>query len=155
MKAEFVEPFVQSTFHVLSMVAGLETERGALALRKGKTFTAQQLNVVIGVNGDIEGVAVYGMALTTAQKIAGAMLGQPATAFDEMAASAIGEMANMISGGAMTSLSAVGYNCQITPPSMIRGVGTEITTITPSLVVPVRTQFGKMEISLALVEKSS
>ena len=152
MKAEFVEPFLQSAFHVLSMVAGLEADRGALSLRKGKTFTAQQLNVVIGVNGDIEGVVVYGMTLATAQKIAGAMMGQPAAAFDEMAASAIGEMANMISGGAMTSLSAVGYDCKITPPSMVRGAGAEITTTTPSLVLPVRTQFGKIEVSIALAE---
>jgi len=155
MKVEFVEPFIQSAFHVLSMVAGLEAERGPLSLRKGKTFTAQQLNVVIGVNGDVEGVAVYGMALATAQKVAGAMIGQPTAVFDEMAGSAINEMANMISGGAMTSLSSVGYNCNITPPSMVRGAGMEITTITPSLVLPVRTQFGKVEISLALTESPS
>jgi len=136
MRIEFVEPFVDGAFRVLIEVVEAKPERGPLSLRAGNTFTSQELTTLIGVNGDIEGVVLYGMSLITAQKIAGKMMGMAVTAFDEMAASAISELANMITGNATTGLEKSGFQCDITPPSLIQGIGNQVTTFTPALLVP-------------------
>jgi chemotaxis protein CheX len=150
MKVEFVHPFVEGAFRVLRETVQASPRRGPLSLRTGNTFTSQELTTLIGVNGDIEGVALYGMSLIAAQKIAGKLLGMALTEFDELASSAIAEVANMITGNATTELEQNGYHCDITPPSMLRGIGTEITTSVPALIVPIITEFGDMEINLAL-----
>jgi len=95
------------------------------------------------------------MSLVTATKVAAAMSSTPVMTFDEMASSAIGELGNMISGNATTLLSEAGYECQITPPALVRGAGVEIATATPALVVPLYTDFGKMEINVALEESEA
>ena len=150
MEVKFIEPFVRAAFTVLSRVVDASPERGQLSLRSGNTFTTQELTTVLGVNGMVEGVALYGMSEVSAAKIARQMLNQELEEIDEMASSALGELANMITGNATTYLEASGYRCDITPPSLIRGTGVQITTICPALVVPVSTQFGKMEINVAL-----
>ena len=150
MEVKFIEPFVRAAFTVLARVVNASPERGQLSLRSGNTFTSQELTAVLGVNGMVEGVALYGMSAVTAGKIAGQMLGQDIEVFDEMASSALSELSNMITGNATTHFESNGYQCDITPPSLIHGTGVQITTLCPALVVPVSTQFGKVEINVAL-----
>jgi chemotaxis protein CheX len=153
MRAEFINPFITAGTEVLRSVIGQTPEAGQLAVRSA-TFTTQQLSIVIGVTGVVQGQVVYGLSLVTATKIAAAMSCMPTMAFDEMASSAIAELGNMISGHAATLLSAAGYNCDITPPTLIRGTEISIATTCPALVVPLHTDFGKIEINVALAENS-
>jgi len=151
VRAEFINPFVSAGMQVLGSVVESTLEPGQLAVRSA-TFTTQQVSIVVGVTGSVEGQAVYGMSLVTATKVAAAMSGMPAITFDELASSAIAELGNMISGHATTLLSNAGYECQITPPTLIRGADVEISTSTPALVVPLYTDFGKIEINVAVRE---
>lgn len=153
MRVEFVEPFVSSAFHVFESVMGENPQRGQLSLRQN-VFTTQQVTIMAGVNGEVEGTVLYGMSLVTAQKIAAAMIGSDVDSLDEMALSAVSELGNMITGSAATTLSQSGFDVDITPPSVIRGVEVEVTTRTPALVVPVITHYGKVEINVALAENT-
>ncbi len=152
MQAQFIEPFIRATFTVLSQVVDASPERGQLTLQDGNTFTSQELTTVLGVSGHIEGVALYGMSQITALKIASQMLGENVREIDEIASSALTELANMITGNATIHLETAGFQCDITPPSMIRGSGIQVTTLCPALLVPVSTQFGKIDINVALRE---
>ncbi len=155
LSAQYVEPFVRAAFTVLHEVAGCRCERGPLSMRSGTTFTTQEVTVVVGVNGEIHGVALYGMSVVTALKIAGAMMGQELVQLDEMALSAVSELANMISGRAATLLDRSGISCDITPPSIVRGVGTEITVPAATLLIPVTTDLGSLSIDVSLRPSSS
>ncbi|MBE9566194.1 MAG: chemotaxis protein CheX, partial [Proteobacteria bacterium] len=153
MKAEFINPFVTAGMQVLESVIQSVPDPGQLAVRSA-TFTTQQVSIVIGVTGAVEGSVVYGMPLVTATKIAAAMASTPIMTFDEMAGSAIAELGNMVSGNAATLLSEAGYECEITPPTLIRGSDVEVATSAPALVVPLYTDFGKVEINVALREST-
>ena len=153
MKVEFIEPFVKSVYTVLETLVGDKPERGQLALRN-TTFTTQQVTIMAGVNGDIEGAALYGMSMVTATKIASAMMGSQVFELDDMASSAICELGNMITGSATTMLSEKGFHVDITPPSVIRGANVEVSTRTAALVVPVQTGHGAIEINVALTENA-
>lgn len=154
MKIEFVDPFVRAAFGVLEQVLQERPERGQLALRNA-TFTTQQVTIVHGVVGMVEGSVLYGMSLVTAEKIASVMIGNPIMSFDDLASSAISELGNMITGNAATYLSQAGYACDITPPSIARGANIRMSTTTPALVVPVNTQAGRIEINIALQERKT
>lgn len=150
VKTEYVEPFVSAAFYVLEQVARARCERGPLSLRQYSTFTTQELTVVVGVMGEIEGVSLYGMSFMTALKIAGMMLGQELVQLDDLALSAVTELANMMSGHATTLLEQASVTCEITPPTVIRGVGTEVTVAGPTLMVPVSTDLGNLSIDISL-----
>lgn len=122
---------------------------------RNATFTSQQVTIVHGVVGMVEGSVLYGMSLVTAEKIASTMIGSPLMSFDDLANSAISELGDMVTGNAATYLSNAGYQCNITPPSVMRGANLRISTITPALVVPVNTVAGRLEINIALQERKS
>jgi len=150
MKAEYVNPFVQASFSVLEMVLGARPIKGEMAVQP-TTFVSQQCNVVCGVTGQVQGQVIYGMSLTTADKIASTMLGQTIKTFDALAASAIGELGNMISGNAMQFLSEAGWICDITPPTIMRGKNVQISTISiPAIVIPMTLNEGQLYVTIGL-----
>ncbi len=153
MKAEYVNPFVTAAINVFQMMLGLTPEKGQLSARKG-IFTSQQCNIVLGVTGKLEGQLIYGMSIFTADKIASKMLGTTIRTFDELAASAIAELGNMISGAALTELASKGIQCNLSPPSLIRGTQVRISTLEiPTLVIPLITELGEIEINVGLQER--
>ncbi len=154
MKAEYINPFVSAAFHVLKALLEIEPSKGTLNIRR-ELCTSQQCNAIIGVTGKIEGQVIYGMNLVTADRIASHMLGQPVKTFDHLAASAIGELGNMITGNAGAMLAEAGYRCDITPPSIVRGTNVKISTVCiPALVVPIEIPYGTIEIAVSLQERS-
>ena len=153
MKVEYINPFILAAQSVLEMVLGSAPVKGNLAMQPA-TFTSQQCNVVCGVTGQAHGQVIYGMSLTTADKVASHMLGQPIKTFDQLAASAIAELGNMISGHAMSKLSESSYICDITPPTIIRGKDVKISTLSiPAIVIPLETEHGSLSITVGLQGK--
>jgi len=151
VKVEFVSPFVQAGFLVIKTLMNDDPQRGPLSMRS-ITFTTQQVTIIAGVNGDVQGAVLYGMSLVTAQKLASAMTEQPITEMDDSAWNAISELGSIITGNAVELLSKAGYKCDITPPSVIQGPRMQISTCVPALVVPVITRFGRIEMNVALQE---
>jgi chemotaxis protein CheX len=81
------------------------------------------------------------------------MLGQPVRTFDQLAASAIAELANMISGNALTELAASGFICDVSPPSIVRGTHVRITAgVERVLVIPLRVEDREVELCVGLRE---
>lgn len=153
MKVEYINPFVMASFSVLEMVLGQKPTKGQLSMRPN-VFTSQQCNVITGVAGKVEGQVIYGMSLITADKIASTMLGQPIRTFDQLAASAIAELGNMITGNAMAHLSEAGFVCDITPPTIVRGSNVKISTLAiPAVVIPICMEQGQLELTVSLQER--
>lgn len=154
MKVQYINPFIEASFKVIEMVIGLQPVKGTLAMHPSM-FTTQQCNIITGVTGKVEGMVIYGMSLTTADKIASKMIGQPVRTFDQLAASAIAELGNMITGNASMLLSEAGFICDITPPSIVRGTSLKMTTLNiPALVVPLCLDgIGDIEMTVSLQER--
>lgn len=153
MKVEFVAPFAEATSSVTEMVIGMKPVRGALGA-KPELFTAQPVNILCGVNGDLEGLVMYSMSKDTALKVAGLMLGQEPRVFDQLVASAISELGNMITGSSSGIFAEKGIICNITPPTLVRGNSIRISTFnTPTLVIPLDLPgVGSIEINVSLRE---
>jgi chemotaxis protein CheX len=150
MKVEYINPFVQAAFSVLQTVLADKPSKGTVAAQPS-TFVSEECNVVCGITGHVQGQVIYGMSMVTADKIASTMLGQTIESFDALAASAIGELGNMITGNAMQYFSNSGLICDITPPTIVRGINVQISTISiPAIIVPVISNHGTFTVTIGL-----
>jgi chemotaxis protein CheX len=150
MKVEFVNPFIQAASEVLDAELGAESQRGSLRLHKS-AFTTDEVTALVGVTGTLRGLVLYSMSQATALGIVSKMIGQDFVEFDALAQSGIGELGNVITGRAGVLLSEAGYPSNITPPALVIGKGTMITTLDlHRLVFPLQTEVGSLEIQVVL-----
>jgi chemotaxis protein CheX len=150
MKVEFVNPFLQAASEVLDSELGGEVERGTLRLQK-TAFTTDEVTALVGVTGTLNGLVLYSMSQATALRIVSRVMGKEFEEFDAIAQSGIGELGNVITGRASVLLSEAGYPSNITPPALVIGEGTMITTLDLiRLVLPLQTDVGPLEIQVVL-----
>lgn len=153
MKAEYINPIFNATQSILKDMLEVDTERGELTV-KNKNFAAERINASIGVTGDLEGFVYFSMAEETALEVVKQMSGMEIEEFNDLASSAIGELANIITGNSITNLNDQGFQCDITPPSITIGDNLEISTGPGKfLSIPLHTEIGKFTINVSL-EKS-
>src|SRR5690242_6736084 len=96
-------------------------------------------------------MVLYSMSQETALGIVSRMMGQQFEEFDALAQSGIGELGNVITGRAGVLLSDAGYPSNITPPALVVGKGTLVTTLDlQRLVFPLDTSAGPIEIQVVL-----
>jgi len=150
MKVEFVNPFLEAASEVLDAELGGEALRGPLRLQK-TAVTTDEVTAVVGVTGTLQGLVLYSMSQATALRIVSRVMGQEFDEFDAVAQSGIGELGNVITGRASVLLSEAGYPSNITPPALVIGEGTMITTLDlVRLVMPLETDVGPLEIQVVL-----
>jgi len=112
--------------------------------------------VLISMAGQVQGVVLYGMSEVTATAVVSQIMGQPFEAFDDLAQSGIAELGNVITGQASTRLAEAGFEAKISPPTLIMGKGTTVSTLDfQRLVVPLHTNLGEVQIHLALRESNN
>ena len=121
MKAENVNSFVQGAQNALSLICGEPGKLGKVFIKQG-TYHTLGNSVVIGFIGQLKGEAIYTMnddcGLYLASKV---MMGRPVNSMDDIAKSAVSELANIISGHASIMLSKHEMEVDILPPNFIEG----------------------------------
>ena len=152
MKAEFVNPFASAMVMVFQKEFGMNVMRDSLALQQGPLRGAD-VNTIIGVTGQLEGQVIYTFEERVALRIASALMGEAVEELDELAKSAVAELGNIITGNAAIGLSENGYNCILTPPTLLTGKELIVTTFTPVLNIPFSTDFGSVIVHVALRER--
>ena len=153
MKAQFINPFVSSATEVLKAECDVTVKRNGKLTLTNEAATPMEVTALIGVTGNLKGMALYSMSKSTALAFFSTMLGEEATEFDDLARSAIGELGNMITGRSAILLEKAGFSCNLTPPSIIEGKGTLISSVQlAKLVVPLTTEHGDFVINVGLQE---
>ena len=154
MRVEYINPFVESAFNILNEVLQSDITRGELYL-KATSQPVLGVAAIIGLTGDVEGRGLLDMSLVTAMWIASTMNGEELDGFDELARATIAELANMITGQAVTKLHDLGYNFDLSPPSLITGDNMIVTDSgVEALIVPLQLPQGKLEINVAVRERA-
>lgn len=146
MDAKLVNPFIDAIVSVMPML-GLPVPKRADMGVKSKTATSLGVTVLVGFTKQIRGNVAYNMTEDTAKYIASSMMmGMPVETFDEMAQSAISEMSNMLTANAATSLAGMGYDVDISTPSLTTGENFQIRISSDSFL------FVKMDIDGHIIE---
>ena len=151
IRADFVNPFVKAAHDVLrSELRIQDLGRGDLALQSS-SYTSDEVTVMVGVVGELQGVVLYGMSERTAKNMVSAMLDEIYPVFDRTVESAIAELGNVVTGAASQELELAGFSCRLTPPMVVSGRGAIISTVSiQRLVVPIICPLGSLTIHVAL-----
>lgn len=136
MKSEYINPFLNATTNVLSMMAMLTPTAGKPFLKTDKKGIGD-ISGVIGLTGASRGAVVLSFSTGAACKIVGSMLGEEFADLTPEVKDAVGELTNMISGDARRRLAEIGLNFEAGIPTIISGKGHEIESITKGPVIAI------------------
>lgn len=152
MNVAYINPIYDATNEVFQQILQVEIERGQLGVKED-TITTNQANISIGVTGDLKGSIVFSFSEQMALEIVTQMSGMEMDKLDKFVTSAVGELANIISGHAMTNLSEKDYQCDIVPPQIIIGENKTISMATEKiLTIPMKTEIGGFELNISVSE---
>lgn len=122
MKAEFINPFVTSTLNIFSTMLNMKPVKKGLYIKK-KKISKHEISAFIGLAGTLEGFVTISFSEKIALKVAEGFLMEPKTEFDDDVIDVIGEMVNMVAGGAKKDFTEKGMPFKISIPSIITGKG--------------------------------
>ena len=152
MDVKYLNPFLSAAADVVEAEVNLKIQRGSITVHQG-SLTTDEVTVLINIVGQIQGVVLLELSKQTGIALVSKMLDQTFTDFDSLAQSGIAELGNVISGKATVELSKTGVDSTISPPTMIIGKDTQISTIDfQRLVVPLQTEAGTITVHLAVRE---
>lgn len=153
MRIEYINPFIEASFDIIKELFGSNVQRGQLYLKKlGESLKG--VAVIIGVVGNVRGRIVFDLSKETALKLASHLNNENFTEFNSLAQSTIAEIANMITGRAVTKLEKERLNFSFTPPAIITGNDLTFYDIgdLEALIIPIETNYGVIEINIAFKE---
>lgn len=150
MDANLINQFILAANSVFTKVANVSLKKKKLDFhREGAKFYAD-LASIIGITGALKGLVVLSLSESIAIKFASAILSENIEKFDELAESGTCEMINMIAGEASRLIHSLGYSCDLSIPSMIRGQMLEIAFAPHSPVFSVLLESAWGEITLII-----
>ncbi|MGL4982558.1 MAG: chemotaxis protein CheX [Treponemataceae bacterium] len=153
MRVEYISPFVEATQNILFEIIGDGVKRSDLYL-KSTALPAMGVATFVGLAGDVEGRVIFDMSLETALKVASHMNMEELTVFDDLAKATITELANLITGQAVTKLHEMGFKFDITPPALFLGDKIEISNQTQeALIVPMKMPQGEIEVNISIQDR--
>jgi len=154
MRVEYINPFVEAAYNILTEVLGGEIRRGELYL-KSTSMPVMGVAAMVGLAGDVEGRVIFDMDIGTAMKIASQMNQEELKLFDDLAKATITELANLITAQAVTKLHDLGFRFDLTPPALFTGENMEISDHeVEALIVPMETSQGRVEVNVAIRDRA-
>jgi chemotaxis protein CheX len=151
VKAEHINPFLESTVEVFATMVGCKLTRGALSL--STDFQPKHdVSGIIGLSGKASGTVVISLDREVALTVTEKLLGDRPTTINADVIDAVGEFANMIAGRAKTNLQHLAMNLAL--PTVITGKNHVIRfgSSTQTICVPYVTEWGDISLEVGLVE---
>ena len=153
MRAEYINSFYQATQDVFQLMLDLAVEKNDLKVVE-EMVNSKDANVILGVTGDLKGSILFSYTKEMALKMVNIMSGMSMDTIDNFVSSALGEVANIIGGNAITILSNHEYICDIVPPQIFIGEYKSMSMANKkALLLELGTEIGEFDISIFLSEK--
>ena len=156
MKAEFINPFLQAAKNVLETMCQTQSKAKKPLLKEDNTTFGDVTGIIGMASDNVAGC----MILSFSEKciinvVANMLMEDPKSEIDDEIIDAVGELTNMICGGAKATLAKLDHQFDLATPTMITGKGVEIATLSesPTIVIPFETEYGGFVIEANLAEK--
>jgi chemotaxis protein CheX len=141
MQAEFINPFINSAMNVVSTMCAFNPIPGAPSLKEGgKTW-----GDVTGIIG-LAGASVMGNMMVSFNEkgvlyIVSKMLMEEYREINQDVFDAVGEITNIITGGAKKEFSEMGISIEMALPMVVSGKGVEINQLAASPIISIPFSF--------------
>lgn len=151
MRAEFINPFVSATQNVFQTMLGTTLTRGPISLKHSHAPT-YEVSGLIGLGGTLQGMVVVSIGRSTALQAAEILLGARPEELNDDVLDAVGELTNMIAGGAKSQMAA--FQLSIGLPTVICGRShtVKFPSGSPQLVIPFDSDLGPVCVEVGLAE---
>lgn len=148
MKKDYLELFAEAARETLKLL--LDVDALVTSNQVEDKEPCNRVNVVIGLVGDLTGEVQYCFPSNTSLEIVKQMSGMEFTEIDEFVTSALGEIANIISGNAVTGLSKQNIVCDIKPPRITENGSDAPDETTYIFTTKLDSEIGVLDIKLEL-----
>lgn len=138
-------PFINSVRTVFNAMVELYTSINRLQLKSESTPAAYEISSIVGFNWDVIRNVISSFELRAPPKLSSAFADRDIDSSPPDCVDAVGELANMIAGGAKKNLGAA---ASITVPSVVIGKGRHIARHNelPGSVIPCHTPVGNFAV---------
>lgn len=127
MKAEFINPFLESIINVLDTMANVKASAGK-PQRKEEDIAHGDVTGVVGMASEqVKGSLAITFTSSAIFDIARRMLGEEVTEVNTTVTDLVGEITNMVTGGAKRVLAEQGYDFDMAIPAVVAGKNHRIT----------------------------
>ena len=153
MNVRFINPFVKSVCNTFETMCGLKIAVGKPEM-KTNDEPLTDVSSVIGFSGDAAGCVVLHFSFDIASKVATAFAGVDITPEHPDFADAVGELANMVAGGAKCQFE--GLNISISLPNVIVGHNHNVSASknAPRIVIPCSSDAGTFLVEVGMEIRS-
>ena len=150
MRAEFVNPFIESVYDLFQTMLGAKIARTGIVLSDGQK-RATEIMALIGFSGVVRGTVGLSLPTATCHAMVSRLLGDGVEASGEIIDDAIGELVNMIAGSAKAKLSLkVGQTLDLSLPVVLTGDKYEVYSPSQAtwIEVPFSSELGDLAMKL-------
>jgi chemotaxis protein CheX len=152
MNVAYVNPFITSTMNTFQTMMNTVVNPGRPVLKK-EPFPSYDISGIIGLSGDAQGCIAISFPKVMALKLVSKMLNIEIKVVGPELTDGIGELANIIAGGAKQYLN--GLNLSISLPNVV--IGKDHTLFSqrnvPTIVVPFSSVLGAYAMEVTLKTK--
>ena len=155
MKVEYINPFLNATRNVIETMASTKVVNEKPTLKQGNLSWGVISGIIGMASKNLQGHMVISFDEASILGIVSAMLGEEFKKIDQDVIDAVGEITNMICGGAKKELSEKGYMFDLAIPLIVIGKDMEIAQLSkgPVLSIPFSTDKGKFVVDANLLER--
>jgi chemotaxis protein CheX len=152
MDVKLINPFVASVINTMQTIMGVETEQLSLAIKNGNQAHGDISGIVGFASNVLNGSISLSFPAETAKEMYKRMVGETVTDINDDIRDTVGEIANIVAGGAKKELAEMDLSYEISLPTVVMGHDHTLSHKggTPVVVVPFKfdTHHFEMEISM-------
>ena len=128
MKVDYINPVLIASSKILKALLQEDVILGRLSLSDSHNLR-DSMAIILWMSGDFEGRFVFAIKRKVALYIASVMMGEEISELNDMAKSAVAEMATMILGRTGIIFSERGIDVKISYPTLVEGDCVYISTL--------------------------
>lgn len=150
MNVEFVNPFLSSLQNVLSMMAQIELSPGKPAMKTDDRARGDVSGLIGMVGPQTKGSFSLSFEEGLAVEIMHKMLGEKPSELNEEVIDMVGEITNMVTGGAKRVLGEKGFDFDMASPVVVSGYNHTIKHRSegPKIIIPFTHASGKAHLEI-------
>ena len=150
MKMELIQPFINAADAVLAQGLKSPMSIGNLSMEQ-EAYRRKGVAALVALTGDIEGRIVFDLDPETAVRVASHFAGTELPESDDLVRETVCELANQVTGNAVTVLNDQGFHFRVHPPVLHTSEhGPTSSEDTEALVICFETSGGSVFMNIAL-----
>lgn len=151
MNVEFINPFLSSLVNVLSTMANTKITPGKPRLKKDEIARGDVSGLIGMISPQIKGSFSITFEASLAIELMYRMLGERPNGIDADVTDMVGEITNMVTGGAKRILADKGYDFTMATPVVVSGKDHTISHKSEGakILMPFDSDFGKVHIEVS------